>query len=98
MADLFPPQIVFVDDFVDYGVVFPEMRLCFQPAGRVILVHALEEELVIRSKDNAADEATRLTDLIDDLAPRSSVRISRGRDGFVRGIVELINGCASRRR
>src|ERR1700736_1401778 len=92
MADLFPLGIVFVYDLVDYGVVFPEVCLLFQSAGRIIFIYALEEELFVGSKDNAAGEPARLTDLIDDLSPRLSVRISRGRDGFVPGIVDLING------
>jgi len=47
-----------------------EMGLLLQPAGRIILIYALEEELFVRSKENTASESTRITDLIDDLAAR----------------------------
>ncbi len=68
------------------------MGLLLQPAGRIILIYALEEELFVRSKENTANEPTRITDLIDDLAARFSVRITCRRDRFMLGVVELING------
>src|SRR5438067_10244803 len=68
------------------------MGLLLQPAGRIILKYALEEELFVRSKENTANEATRITDLIDDLAARFSARITCRRDRFMLGVVELING------
>src|SRR5207247_10528800 len=79
-------------NFVYYGVIFLQMGLLLQPAGSIILIHALEEELFVRSKENTAHEPARITDLIDDLAARFSARISCGRDCFMLGIVELING------
>jgi len=92
ITDLLPGGIILVENLVYYGVIFRQMGLLLQPAGPIILIYALEEELFVRSKENTAHEPARITDLIDDLAARFSVRISCGRDCFMLGIVELING------
>jgi len=68
------------------------MRLLLQPAAGIIFIYAFEEELFVRSKSDTADEATGVTNLIHDFAPRFAVRLRGRRSGFMLGVVELING------
>src|SRR5947209_19408429 len=91
ITDLLPGGIILVENLVYYGVIFRQMGLLLQPAGPIILIYAVEEELFVRSKENTAQEPARITDLIKELAARLSVRISCGRQCFILCLVAFID-------
>src|SRR5207302_10592877 len=91
-TDLLSSRAVFINDLVNDSVVFGQMRLLLQPPGGIIFIYALEKELCIRAKNNAARKASRVVDAINDLAARLAIRFRGGRDRFVFRVVILIRG------
>src|SRR5437762_12288513 len=98
ITDLLPGGIILVEHLVYYGVIFRQMGFLLQPAGCIIFIYALKEELFVRSKNDAAGEPARLTDLIDDLAARFSVGIQSWSRWLRVWHCRTDKRCASRRR
>lgn len=92
IARLLPGRVVGVDDPAGEPVVFAELALLLQAAGRIILIYAAETELPVGPENTAAAEATGLIQFVLDFAMWLARAIGCGGGGLVVRRIEFING------